>query len=371
MRPEQIASEIGSMVRDCIGADAKFEHYWSHTTPSLRACVVKAAEGCRGTAVSDTERIDLFSEGMNEFLYSYPAPAIYKQDIRRTFLHWLKVIDLRQDLGIGGEDMEQRLIEMAATDTGVALLKSLHDRNGKSKAEIGKEIGIGEKAVQTDLRKLCPDLIKEDGRTPPPMRLGGQALYADIRVAKRKSAGDGSGAEKRFFTPDTVHPVVLQMNMMQVGCLLRSLCHAYSSEITRVSLQLAVDVWMQLSDYGKNRVREVFVPQDDALGPFIEKLEGIASGNELLAFLSEEEMRQDEENANLADRLLLAYKGGMKCDVQYRIREEQHVRHDQRIEMVFRQGKPAYRILPFDPADAQDKGITVAAEQIEKIVLLS
>ena len=90
-----------------------------------------------------------------------------------------------------------------------------------------------------------------------PWTLCGQRVSTDVKIRK-------DGRKRYTYTPDTLNPIVMQLNITQAAYLLKSLGIAYDSRCygNELSADLAYGIWSQLSPYAKKRIREAYVSED-------------------------------------------------------------------------------------------------------------
>lgn len=62
---------------------------------------------------------------------------------------------------------------------------------------------------------------------------------------------------KQFYTPNTLHPIALQLNMALLLTLLHALYQNRENNDSNMSDILALDIWAQLSDYAKQRLQDL------------------------------------------------------------------------------------------------------------------
>ena len=201
----------------------------------------------------------------------------------------------------------------------IELIKDLHVREGVTKDTLAEKHGVSTKTIQTTLRKLSG----ENGQ--PALRIGGQEVHVLVSYHKETHRDE----ERRFYTPNTMNPLVYQMNLMQVATLLQSFQCNYEKG-NNLSLDLAVDTWCQLSEYARERIREVFCVKDREFGDFLRMVE-MESMDISYRFMTESEMIK-EGNASSKELLMLAYKGGIVCDLilggPYRTKKNQKIMYD-------------------------------------------
>ena len=289
---------LGSTIPD----GSAFEKYWN----GMRENSFCMAKLCMKNGFTDTEDFeDLFAV----YLREYPASSIYKERVLRPFIiEWYKAAADKLHLT---DDSETLFPHYVVTDKTVELLKALHPREGVTKAELGERIGVSGKnlkTVQTDLRLLSPGPGNKNasyrGRH---LSIGGHIVNIMVKETR-----NGSG-QKRFHTPNTVHPLILLPNVTQVGNLLKALSRLYEDEENDVVATTGADIWLQLTDYCKGRIRDVFAEEDKTLADFLDTVEEFDYNSGSVGFVTERDM--DEYISNVKERLLLACKAGRLCDI--------------------------------------------------------
>ena len=296
-----------------------------------------------------------------EYAEVYPSTYSFRQNIRVRFGEWMKVIQKKYRIP-EAEIPEE--FQIRDRDTVVAMLKLLHSREGMTKSGMREVLGITERAVLKDLTKLDPglrenptapaesacgrsrgqsaktdrsqsggqsaeiDRLRTGGQSAEPDRLqtGGQSAEAecsqtggqssepdrfqiggqpvDVKIRSFRAPGE---KEKRYQTVNTLHPLVLQENMLQVGVLLTSLAHHWEEGESDSAFVIALDIWYQLSEYGKSRVRTVFARDDDILSRLVEEMDRCAPDEELAGFMTERQMVENY-GAGIEETLLFYLK---------------------------------------------------------------
>ena len=192
----------------------------------------------------------LISDAMGKTLDGQPGSIEHKQRLWEVFNVWLAVME--KEYGISISRPSRPLLE---SEDGklIQLLKGLHgtDGLGCEREPLRDKIGVKEKTLRTYLKRLNGDLEDE------PWTLGGQRVSTDVKIRK-------DGRKRYTYTPDTLHPIVMQLNITQAAYLLKSLGIAYDSHCygNDLSADLAYGIWSQLSPYAKKRIREAYVSED-------------------------------------------------------------------------------------------------------------
>ena len=250
--------------------------------------------GYRNRSLSNYQIIyNTIARAMIAYLSSYPASFSFKQQTKKQFSLWLEKIEKKY--AINDVKVPEELdAENDKSDTGIVMLKALHSRKGITKEKLRCELGdISARAVQKNLRKISPSLYEGNSadieETYMPFYIGGQPIHAKIRVRVK----DEDKEKKKYYdTPNTVHPIILQENLMQVGVLLKSLCINFCDNESDISLNIALDIWSQLSDYAKARIESKFARIDKDMQFFIELLKDSSPDNRACIFQTEREMQK-------------------------------------------------------------------------------
>lgn len=228
---------------------------------------------------------------MSVYLESYPAVFSFKQQVKVKFNNWLNLI--RIEYKIKDESAAEEIkVTKAEKDTGIAMLKLLHSRKGVTYGELQKDLGITDRAVQKDLVKISPSLYTGPDTPYEPLRLGGQPLLAEISLVDKS---ERRAEKKRFRTTNTVHPLVLQENIMQLGTLLKALCHRYYNFEDNIAAIIAIDIWSQMSEYARNKIKNYFIINDSDLEDFIFMIDDECPDDHACPFQAEKQMVRDIE----------------------------------------------------------------------------
>ncbi len=302
----------------------------------------------------DEELIEDILRGMNQYLKSYNSIPAFKQRRWMELVKWVKNMDCDEDIDI--DDMvDEFLFEPVQESTAVAVLKLIQGEDvslGKTKKELAKEIGVSDKAIQKTLHSLDSSLDqkKKDGtktQNQKPLRFAGQLLNVDIKLDTFVEKPFGyeepvlvdddeekvrNVSSTRYYSPEACNPVALQMSVYQAGTMLKGLQLTYNRDISFNSLNIAINIWSQLSEYCKTRLREKYHPEDEEFREFIKLVNEKEQGD---PFVTEVDIFDKE---SLDSKLNLAFKGDRRCDVQLKNK----VLRDCRI--VFEPGASKYAI---------------------------
>ena len=232
------------------------------------------------------------ASAMVVYLESYPAVFSFKQQTKERFLLWLKRI--RQAYAIADVTDPAELTSTKERDTGIAMLKLLHARSGVTYEEIEHSFGgnIGRRAIQKDFIKISPSLYTGEGEPDVPFRLGGQPLLAKIELVDPEET---RAEHKRFRTLNSVHPLVLQENIMQLATLLTALSHQYYDRADDASRIIAVDIWSQMSEYARAKIIDYYAFDDVVLDDFIFEINNPCPDDHACVYHTERELLQEIE----------------------------------------------------------------------------
>ena len=263
------------------------------------------------------EMLSSIMEGMRKYILSRNTPPSVRQKLWITCKTWIDRIagELGVDTDYSFEDCLTKPIE---EDTVVALIKALHSDSPKSKRDLQDDLGVSEKSIQTYLRRICPDL-QQAGKSAAPCRVCGQELHANITETTdsyQDPEDERTIRFNRYQMKDRMSPIFLQQNTMQVGHLLTALQKSCDHECDVVCKETALDIWCQLSDEVKDRIREVYCERDPEFALFIDEIDSECEEGRLLAFHTEEALWDYMSPRNLLES---AFKSGQH--VTFKIRK--------------------------------------------------
>lgn len=280
---------------------------------SHQSIVDAVAEACpMGGINTNADLLRAIICGMADYLRGYPSPASYKQHLWDSCDSWIRRI--AEELGLdAGNLFEEELSRPVERDLGIELIKALHAKGGKTKEQLAEDLHIGKKTIQTELRALDPSLQKT-GEKVRPLRIAGQEMHPKIECRDLYREGSSHSYDRVFYMEERLHPLALQLNTHQVGTLLLSLYRRYEDEESNLSYEMALDVWCQLSPYGQKRIEEIF-GQEPGFRNFLEQIQAELAEGRLLAFHSEDELRDSLSHGEL---LMGLYKGAVECRIKIR-----------------------------------------------------
>lgn len=255
----------------------------------------KSSDARYADKINNSACVKEIAQSMCDYVEAFPAPFSYKQCMRGKFLSWIAVIQKRYHVEPIESSYKDLLKTSGERDTAIALLKELHSRDGVTREDLAARLGINPRAVQKDLRKLDRNLY--EGRKRPgegeyvPFYIGGQEVSVEIKEA---GTGHTNDRKKRFYTPNTLHPIILQENLMEVGTLLQALSRNFYERESEISRRIAMNIWYQLSDYARERITRFVAKGDPDLTDMIRDLEDDTPDQHLAANYSTEREMLDE-----------------------------------------------------------------------------
>ena len=242
-------------------------------------------------------------------------------------------------------------------DPYVETVKLLHQKDPKvTKKDIADILGVSTRSVVEYLQAV--DV--RSGKSPA--MFGGYPMQVEIDVSRE-------GHKNVYCTPNTLHPVALQLNVSQAFYLI----HGLYAERDVLRDNLAAIIWSQLTDYGRERIREIYAWNDPDFMDYLDELDETndEDGNRDIALFREEWRMSEEELTDPAEKLIFFLKDRHLCDLTVRIGGEFVTLRRQRI--AFGNGGK-YRAYPaggrerdgvdFSPEDV--KSITVSGNRKSK-----
>lgn len=297
---------------------------------------------------------------MVAYVKSYPAPASYKSRLREKFVSWLEAIRKEYHLTDDRYTVPEELRPAEGEkDTIVMLLKSLQARGGITKKELRDNLGIGARAILKDMCKLDPSLGKTGEAAAndenQPFYLGGQPVTARIRAFKKAGTREHS-----YMTVNTVHPIILQENLMQAGTLLLALARNWRDYDSNLSRYIGTDIWFQLTPYAQERIRTFFIPADPILSDFLDCIDAAIPDDQFLQlFRTEREMMCNPDfNMTASDQLIYFSKARSRSCSELILETEDG-------QMILSN----VRIIPAKDAAGMDGYIAVSEDESEVFFL--
>lgn len=250
---------------------------------------------------------EAFYQYYEHFTYSYAYKNLVKQqlyrwqeDIIRNFD--IKNVELIKELEPGRDDL----------DKGIALIKLLHDRDGISVLAMSEKLDISTRAVQKGLKKLSGESDEEGS-----LYIGGQSVQIKLDIKN-------DTRPPLYKTENTLHPLVLQENLMQTADLLEALADSYIEQERVVSLVNGISIWTQLSEYAKNRIKIFYALFNANLNKFIEEIETITPNEDSINRFSSERSMMREWGGSDEEHLKYYLKGKNRhCNVKLKNRNDE------------------------------------------------
>lgn len=275
-----------------------------------RLSLRKLVDDCTADLSSECSSEKLFGalmDAMDQYLSSYPAPPSYRQKVYQKFFQWASDVGEKRKIP-NYKDLLENLYAPINKDPVIGLIQDLHPREGITKDELSVKYGVSQRVIQTNLHRLD---LESDAE---PFRIAGQSVKVPVKRVSREDGNEEDNDRRwRYYTPDTLNPVIFQCNIMQTATLLKSFFYNYRDYGNLIPFDMAVDVWIQLSDYAKFRIQEIFGKQDEEFLVFLTEIDD-SSTEELHHFHTENNMNSDMQVSEI-ERLNMAYKGGKRCKV--------------------------------------------------------
>jgi hypothetical protein len=242
------------------------------------------------------------TSSIGEYILRYHAPASAKQRLYTELYALCKHIAQQRSIDNYEEYLEV-LPKPVSDDVTIDLIKALHNREGITKEDFARLHTVDSRTIQNKIQAL-------DGNAKhKPLRIGGFSVHVPVAHFRESAHRD---AVQRYYTPNTMNPLVLQLNTIQAATLLQSL-HYNNQKGNYLPLDLAIDIWCQLSDYTRNRIREIFCRNDPEFSAFLDWVQS-ESESSSHHFMSESEILQERDTSK-GEMLLIAHKGSIVCDI--------------------------------------------------------
>ena len=238
----------------------KFIYGDSGSKISIRACVDSYPNDSYCDINSPRYVLETIIEIFNNYVISLPAPVRYKQRVSDMLCDWAKKIADR--LGVSDYNVAGQMMEQYVPDLTVELIKSLHfnpedSDKGVTKQEIRDKYGISKRSIESYFSRLSGKDKKN------PLRIAGQTVTTHV------DAIEATGMASKYYTQDTISPIFLPANISQLKTLLKGLY--YESRMNRdpFAMTLAIDIWSQLSEYAKERIKKYYGRPDKNFNEFL------------------------------------------------------------------------------------------------------
>lgn len=269
--------------------------------------------------IDDSGAYEILVDAVGEYLHAYPAPATVKMNLYETLYKWCEEIAWENNIS-GYEGLLEELQKPVEYELPIEIIKALHVQDGVTKENLEAKYVVSSKKIQNIIHQISGENREN------PLRIGGQVVNVPVSHHKEERRDE----KRRFYTPNTMSPVIFQLNIMQVAALLQSFQYNYQEKGNAIPLDMAIDTWSQLSDYAKERVREKYCQSDPEFANFLDLVE--AESTSLgYRFMDESELLA-RGNLSASEQIHNADKGDRICNIElmkpYRTRKNQRVRYD-------------------------------------------
>lgn len=323
MRNNRYYSYIIQMIEESGFEDRRLLNMFLSEDPynkkSLYYMIQEVAKFTESAEVDVAQAYQILTEALYDYVFAYSTSHAIKRRLCSRILDWCKHMGEQYSIENYNEYLEELRI-LGSADIAVEIVKELHNQDGISKLGLAGKYSISEKKAQIYLSKI------DNQRCSDPIRIGGQAVY--VPISRKKS--NKKEEPWKYYTTNTMSPLVFQMNIMQVETLMKSLQLNYS-EGNDIPLDLAIDTWSQLSEYARNRIRKIFGERDAQLSEFLDEVEE-KMYTDGYRFMTESEIMK-KYSLSYHEKLEIAYKGDMVCNIslldsQHITRKNQRIRYD-------------------------------------------
>jgi len=177
-------------------------------------------------------------------------------------------------------------------DRQMYIVKELHEK-GRNIAYLEDKLWVSDRTIKEDIASLRNGIS-----------IMGQKIKVKGMVRKRGNIEFES----------TVHPIFLALNLTQVVVVLQGLRHMTGDKAYKeYALRLSANIWNELSDYARRRIKEVC----EMLSMDLSWYEELDSLNNEELFFTESECSYEEGTGNVLDYL----KNGKKCAIEIKDRD--------------------------------------------------
>lgn len=293
--------DIFKLLEDSTVDNERYLYYLNGTDelPSLSNIIKKEYNNL--SSFSDENAWECITTCMEYYLDDCQFSNSIKKKIRRDFVNWLRNIAF--DLKISNDILTKSISVLVAEDATIGIIKELHYSKEKriTKSTLAQKLQISEKTAKDIINKLDKNNHKNE------LKIAGQKVVLDIDSEYKFDTE--LGVRSRYFSAkSTVNPVFLQFNISQIFTLLNGCKCSYSSEDRNMSLYVAMEIWDQLSDYTKSRIKSFYGKKDSDFADFLADIEAELSSYEIHSYKSDREQinemdLKDEEIAELNDKL--------------------------------------------------------------------
>lgn len=344
---------VKEMIKDaCENTELDFDTLWcgeSSQSFSLSAVMtedqIRQADIHPVTKQAGKAQWELMSIIFQKYMDSYPANAVFKQKLYEDLMNCLQYV-LDVYALVASDKLKTALEAPVKEDPTATFLKVLHNQSGLTADEIAEQLHKSREAVLNDFKRL----------NEKKLRYAGQVVTAEIKR-------DDANQPYRYHTPNTIHPLSMLLNVSQAGELMKSLYCSYAEQGRGICRGIALNIWLQLSDYGRVRIEQVFGANDMGFRAFLRELqEDAEDGIRMAGYLSEAEMIQDNSPWDISEgqRFSVAVKGGLHCKIQLGGSNEWI--DSEEIQML---GPTSFRVIKHDK---EQKSLLFSADDVLRFV---
>jgi hypothetical protein len=245
--------------------------------------------------VASREVVELIPIAIKDSVSSYTRKKLNLINIYKQYIDFLQ-----SEYGIK-VDIKFPPVFNNDFDRQMYIIKSLHQRR-YSAAELGEELWLSERTITNDL------VAMEDGIS---------ILGQQMRITRVENVYHQKGL-------NTIHPIFLSANLTQVVVMLKGLeSQAQDQAYREYAVRLAANIWRELSDYGRQRILDIY--QKLNLNPEWFDLLEERRNNSL--YSSEAGCSYEQGAGNVLDYL----KNGKPCTIEIRTGKNTKILADCRI----------------------------------------
>lgn len=253
--------------------------------------------------------LDCIIDSIKDVLPEYRnLSMVARNKLADKFYKWILNIE-KQYHYVADEGVKSELKNYSGFDIGITLLKELHE--GVTYQDLYDNYKLDKRVVRDYFSVMSPSFSEEEKKKNlkrnqiSEVRIGNQLVKVDIDDSKK------NGKKKIFRTINTVHPVIMQMNLMQVATLLHDLELGYNHG-SDISVTIGTNIWYQLSDYAKKKLKGKLVEIGYLSKSFLENLENNVN-DESINFSTERKMTKIVSSTE--EGLVLVQKQSRICTI--------------------------------------------------------
>ncbi len=324
-----IADEIIQDMYDVARLDDSVKEYLDGENGLRRRLKKYLEESCRGKP-SRHQAFSALADAMNDYIIEYYSPASYKEKIRKDFEWWFT--DVATLYGYSEEEAKEifdEVVEKPIKMDIVDLIKQLHpnfNEYGEQYYVTKKDLrerykhnfrtkasARGNEPVDKNQDRTVMNMINRLSGKGKTYYIGGQPVKVAVECIDERTNDDSRTVHseqqkiRHYHTPNTLNPLILQANIFQVGTILEGLGAENRNNNNNIALEIAVDIWCQLSDWCKSRIEDYFGNRSEEFREFLEDVKDFIDGERLLKFSPEKELL---DQASIRDSLMLFSKNG-------------------------------------------------------------